>query len=165
MRAITGVKEVAGAADSPIILSWVKEIVEAYPDLKGTVGWYDHDSIPWCGLAVAYCMTKAGISPPPLALGAINWLNDWPDGVRLSEPSLGCVLVKSRAGGGHVTLYEGEDATYYYCRGGNQSDMVNVSAIRKDSTIKGFMWPKAAALPTTGRLHTTFAGAKAGSEA
>jgi hypothetical protein len=33
-------------------------------------------------------------------------------------------MVYSRTGGGHVTLYESEDANYYYCRDGNQSDSV-----------------------------------------
>lgn len=164
MRAITGTKEVQGGADSAIILGWVKTIVDVYPDLKGNVGWYNHDSIPWCGLAVAYCMTKAGFHPPAAPLGAANWYTDWKDGYRLENPCPGAILVKTRVGGGHVTLYEREDANYYYCRGGNQSDMVNVSAIRKDSTVRGFMWPKGGPVPGK-RLFGSMSAARAGSEA
>ncbi len=164
MRAITGTKEVQGGKDSPVILSWVKEIVAAYPELKGTVGWYNKDSIPWCGLAVGYAVTKAGFKPPKLLLGAANWFTDWPDGYRLEEPCPGAILVKTRTGGGHVTIYESEDKNYYYCRGGNQSDMVNVAAIKKDSTVRGFMWPKGGAVPGK-RLFGTIASARAGSEA
>lgn len=164
MRAIDGTKEVQGGKDSPIILSWVNEIVASYPDLKGTVGWYNKDSIPWCGLAVGYCVVKAGFKPPKLLLGAANWLTDWPDGYRLEEPCPGAILVKTRKGGGHVTIYESENETHYFCRGGNQSDMVNVAAIRKDSTVRGFMWPKGGPVPGK-RLFGTIASARAGSEA
>jgi uncharacterized protein (TIGR02594 family) len=164
MRAITGTKEVQGGGDSPVILGWVKDIVAAYPDLKGNVGWYNHDEIPWCGLAVAYCIAKAGFHPPAAPLGAINWLNDWKDGYRLKEPCPGAIVVKSRKGGGHVTMYESEDANFYFCRGGNQSDMVNVSVIRKDETVKGFMWPVGGPAPGQ-RLIGSIASARAGSEA
>jgi hypothetical protein len=109
-------------------------------------------------------MAKAGFHPPAAPLGAVNWLNDWKDGYRLKEPCPGAVLVKSRKGGGHVTFYECEDANYYYCRGANQSDMVNVAPIRKDATVKGFMWPKGGPAPGV-RLIGTIATARAGSEA
>lgn len=164
MRAIDGTKEVQGGKDSPVILQWVKEIVAAYPDLKGAVGWYNHDSIPWCGLAVGYAVAKTGFKPPAALLGAANWFNDWKDGYRLDAPCRGAILVKTRTGGGHVTVYECEDANNYYCRGGNQSDMVNVSAIRKDNTVRGFMWPKGGPVPGQ-RLIGTIASARAGSEA
>lgn len=164
MRAITGTKEVQGAGDSPIILGWVKAIVALYPDLKGNVGWYTHDSVPWCGLAVAYCVAKAGFKPPVAPLGAANWFNDWKDGYKLTEPCPGAILVKTRKGGAHVTMYEREDSNFYFCRGGNQSDMVNVSAIRKDATVRGFMWPNGGPAPGH-RLLGTIASARAGSEA
>lgn len=165
MRAITGTKELTGKADSTVILGWAKEIGILYPDLKGTIGWYNADSIPWCGLAAAYAMAKAGFKPPPLALGAVNWFNDWPNGYRLEHGCPGAVLVKSRTGGGHVTFYETEDANYYYCRGGNQSDMVNVAAIRKDDSIKGFMWPKGGPVPGERKFGSIAAARAGGSEA
>jgi hypothetical protein len=60
-------------------------------------------------------------------------------------------MVYSRTGGGHVTLDESEDANYYYCRGGNQSDSVNVTKIPKSRAIKAIRWPAGVPLPTTGR--------------
>lgn len=165
MRAITGTKELAGKADSPVILGWVKKIITLYPDLKGTIGWYNHDSIPWCGLGAAYSLAEAGFKPPPLALGAINWVRDWPNGYRLDHACQGAILVKSRAGGAHVTFVECEDANYYYCRGGNQSDMVNVAAIRKDDSIKGLLWPKGGPLPGDRKFGSIAAARAGGSEA
>lgn len=161
MRAISGTKEIAASADNPIILRWVETVVEAYPDLKGTVGWYNHDSIPWCGLACAYCVTKPGFRPPKLALGAVNWARDWADGIRLQGPALGAIAVMTREGGGHVTMYEGEDDDYWFGRGGNQSDMVNVARFPKSRPILGYMWPKAAPLPAIGPVRRTFANAAA----
>ena len=72
----------------------------------------------------------------------------------------------SRTGGGHVTLYESEDATTYYCRGGNQSDSVNVTRIPKTRAIKAIRWPAGVSLPTVGRkIGVTGNAVKAGSEA
>lgn len=165
MRAITGTKEFPGKANNPIILAWVKEIVAAYLDLKGTVGWYNEDSIPWCGLGMALCLVRAGKKPPKLALGAINYWSDWPESIKLKEPCIGAIGIKSRVGGNHVFAYEGEDSTHYFARGANQSDMVNVSRIAKDNTIRGFVWPAGAPAPTGGRHFTSMAAASAGSEA
>lgn len=160
-RALTGTKEIDGSQDSPLILGWVKSIVAAYPDLKGTVGWYNHDSIPWCGLFVAYCVAKAGFKPPALALGAVNWARDWSDGVQLHGPALGAVVVMTRTGGGHVTMYEGEDDQYWFGRGGNQGDMVNVARFPKSRPVLGYMWPRAAVIPNIGPVRRSFANAAA----
>ena len=163
-RALNGTKELPGGADNKTIVGWAKEVGDIYPDLRGTIGWYNHDSIPWCGLFTAYCMAKAGFKPPKLGLGAKNWYTDWAGGYRLEHPCPGAVLVKSRAGGGHVTFYESEDSRYYYCRGGNQSDMVNVAAITKNSDLLGFMWPKGGPVPGDRKIGS-IAEARAGSEA
>jgi uncharacterized protein (TIGR02594 family) len=163
MRAISGTKEFPGTADNPVILGWVATIIAKYPDLKGSVGWYHDDSIPWCGLATGYCVAASGFKPPKLLLGAGNWIDDWPDGVRLREPCRGAIMVRRRTGGNHVTMYEGEDTGYFYCRGGNQSDAVNVARFPKDDSIRGFMFPKGI-VPSGGRVMTTFAEARSVSE-
>lgn len=155
-RSLTGTREIAGARNNPLILQWVREIVDAYPDLKNTVGWYGEDSTPWCGLFIGYCVAKSGHRPPTMMLGAANWARDWADGVALREPALGCIMVMTRTGGGHVTFYEGEDDSYYFGRGGNQSDTVNVSRFPKSRNYLGFMWPKSAATPALGRHRTSF---------
>jgi uncharacterized protein (TIGR02594 family) len=165
MRAITGTKEIPGSADNPLILGWVDEIVAAYPELNGTVGWYNDDATPWCGLGCGYAVVKGGYKPPKLLLGAANWANEWPDGIHLREPALGAIMVMTRQGGGHVTMYEGEDAENYYGRGANQSDMVNVARFPKSRNYLGFMWPAAAPPPTGWRVFTTFASAVSATEA
>lgn len=163
MRAITGTKEAPGAKDNPFIIEMAAEIVRRYPDLRGTVGWYNHDSIPWCGLDMGYVMAVNGIKPPKYALSALAWA-DW--GQKLKTPTPGAVLVYSRTGGGHVTLYESENNTHYYCRGGNQSDSVNVTLIPKSRAIKAIRWPNGCPMPTTGRkFGATGNAVAAGSEA
>lgn len=162
MRAITGTKEVPGNKDNPFIIEMAHEIVRRYPELRGNVGWYNHDGIPWCGLGMGYVFAINGIKPVPALLSAIAWAEF---GVALKVPTPGAVLVKKRKGGGHVTLYESEDAKYYYGRGANQSDSVNVSKILK-SEIIAIRWPSGAPLPTTGRkMGATTGAVMAGSEA
>ncbi|MGM4903769.1 TIGR02594 family protein [Tardiphaga sp. 866_E4_N2_1] len=131
----------------PVLEGDAHEIVRRYPELKGNVGWYNHDSIPWCGLGIGYVFAMNGIKPASAPLSALAWAT-W--GQRLKAPTPGAVMVYSRTGGGHVTLYESEDANYYR-RGGNQSDSVNVSKIPKSRPIKAIRWPAGVPLPTTGR--------------
>ena len=163
MRALTGTTEAPGSKDNPFIIEMAHEIVRRYPDLKGNVGWYNHDSIPWCGLGMAYAMAVNGIKPSSAPLSALDWAS-W--GVPLKAPTPGAVMVYSRTGGGHVTLYESEDANYYYCRGSNQSDALNVTKIAKSRPVKAIRWPAGVALPTAGRkFGATGSAVKAGSEA
>ena len=163
-RAITGTKELPGAADSATILSWTGAIIERYPDLAPGVRDYTHDSIPWCGLNQAYCVAKSGNRPPLFPLYATNWFHQWKDGVRLTGPALGAIVVMTRSGGGHVTMYEGEDNDYWFGRGGNQSDMVNVARFPKSRPILGYMWPKNHPLPPIGPVRTTFSHATTATE-
>jgi uncharacterized protein (TIGR02594 family) len=163
MRALTGTTEAPGSKDNPFIIEMAHEIVRRYPDLKGNVGWYNHDSIPWCGLGMGYVMAVNGIRPCDAPLSALAWAS-W--GQKLSAPTPGAVLVYSRTGGGHVTLYESEDANYYYCRGGNQSDALNVTKIPKSRPVKAIRWPSGYPLPTAGRkIGVTGSAVKSGSEA
>lgn len=143
MRDITGIKEVAGGADNPLILKWCTEISVKFPALAAYCRTYTHDSIPWCGLCVAYVMAHNGIRPIDGFLWAANWAKF---GKKLDKPVLGCVMVFTRDGGGHVTLYEGEDETHYIVRGGNQSDAVNVSRYPK-SRFTAAVWPNVIAVP------------------
>lgn len=164
-RALTGAKEIPGALSNPLILSWRDAIVEAFPDLAPNVRWYVNDDTPWCGLFAAYCLVRGGPFKPPLApLLVANWRDGWRDGVRLAEPSPGAIMIKPRAGGNHIYFYEAEDAEFYFGRGGNQSNSVNVARFRKSGRHDVF-WPAAGPLPTTGRVFKTFADAVAGSEA
>lgn len=150
MRAMSGIKEIPGAKSNPLILGWVKELSNRYPDLKPNINWYVNDDTPWCGLAVAEAvgMCDPGYKPPLAPLRALNWAEAWGDSVALERPVLGAVMVFQRAGGGHVSLYEGEDSSTYHVRGGNQSNMVNVTRVEKGRLV-GIRWPKLAPFPTS----------------
>ncbi len=116
-RKLFGIHEAAGSVDNPVILSWAKEI---------GVDWYNHDSIPWCGLMVAVSAHRAEYSLPAEPLRALSWAT-W--GHEAGVPMLGDVLTFKREGGGHVGLYVGEDAMCFHVLGGNQSDQVEISRI------------------------------------
>lgn len=120
--ALLGTKEVEGEGNNPAILKWAEKL-----GLKD----YKADSIPWCGLFMAYVASMAGKPVPAKPLWARNW-------VRFGEhcePELGAVLVFSRADFGHVGLYVGEDASCFHVLGGNQSDAVGFARIAKDRLL------------------------------
>jgi uncharacterized protein (TIGR02594 family) len=152
MRAITGTKELPGAADSEIILAWSQDIAKEFPDMAKYSRNYKHDATPWCGQAMAWAMAKASIRPPfgDKETDCYLYAQSWAKWERsLAQPIPGCVLVFSRAGGGHVTLCEKVDGKRVWCRGGNQSDMVNVITKTLDDSFLGARWPSAFPIPTT----------------
>lgn len=148
MRAISGTKEFPGGADNPIILNWIRVIAKAFPEQAAYAASYTHDSIPWCGVTIAYCLAVNGIRPAwgPQATDRWMWADSFahvsasnPDawGIKLPRPIVGSIKVYTRNGGGHVAMDEGHNLT----RGGNQSDMVNV-VIKSDAQLTGAFWPK-----------------------
>lgn len=144
MVSITGTHEVAGSGDSPVIMAWPKAIADKYPEMTNYCKEYVHDSIPWCGLTIAYCMTTAGVRPifGESDVKRFLWADAWKEFGRTSELRKGAVLVFTRNGGGHVTLSDSDtmDGDYYVIRGGNQSDQVNVSRMHKNK-LKAIRWP------------------------
>lgn len=143
MRSIKGTDEFAGGADNPIIMGWRDFISRTYPEMATYCRNYTHDSVPWCGLTVAYAMAVNGIKPVfgPTDTDKFLWADAWRQfGTRLDQPRLGCVMVFTRDGGGHVALYEGEDEDSYRIIGGNQSDSVNITSMSK-SRFTGAFWP------------------------
>lgn len=113
-----GTKEVIGIGDNPVILEWAKEVGVSY----------SADEVPWCGLFAAVVAHRAEKEPPHDPLWALNWKSF---GQGVTAPMLGDVMVFTRNGGGHVTLYVGEDAACWHCLGGNQGDAVSFSRIPK----------------------------------
>jgi uncharacterized protein (TIGR02594 family) len=126
-----GVKEIPGAKSNPTIMSWAKAL-----GAKLGIA-YTNDDTPWCGVFVGYCVQAAGFKPPPIAVRAKAWAT-W--GEPLITPTLGCVLVFERPGGGHVGFYAGETTTAYRVLGGNQSNSVNYAWLAKDRCI-AMRWP------------------------
>jgi hypothetical protein len=135
MRRIDGTLEAPGSADNPVILSWSDTIARAFPDMASYASSYKHDSIAWCGQALAYVMAANGIRPPydpDDDLKSYLWVDSWDYwGTRVpaGQERLGDVLVFSSPH--HVTLYEGEEGGWYLGHGGNQSDKVQVSRFAK----------------------------------
>ncbi len=128
---LLGIKETPGSFNNPKIIAWAKVIGG---DIEKS---YVADSIPWCGLFVAYCMVTAGIPPVKGALWALNWSNF---GVKLNVPHFGSIGTISRDGGGHVFFVVSQDRDSWHALGGNQSDMVNITRISKGKDVR-FNYP------------------------
>lgn len=141
-----GVREAPGKANNPIILRWAKAVGR-----KLGIA-YEADSVPWCGLFVAYCFTAAlaNVIVPGVAVRAKAWAL-W--GLGLNEPSYGAVVVFERSGGGHVGFYLGQamrgGKLYYRVLGGNQSDAVTEAWIAADRCV-AIRWPYQWPAPSTG---------------
>lgn len=117
---VYGTAEKPGAGSNPSIMAWAKA--------TNLARFYSDDSVPWCGLVMAYVALQAGWEPPLNPLWARNWLNF---GTPQKQAGLGDVLVFARGNSGHVGVYVGEDAASYHVLGGNQSDQVMIKRIAK----------------------------------
>ena len=71
---------------------------------------------------------------------------------RGTRPVTGAALIFERGSGGHVGFAVGEDDTYFYVLGGNQSDAVTIARNAKSRPL-GARWP-ATYLPRALRLPT-----------
>jgi uncharacterized protein (TIGR02594 family) len=127
-RGLVGTKEVPGTGNNRTILQWARAL-----EMQKT---YNADSIPWCGLFVAYCVAEAGLEPVEAPLWARNWAK-WGEE---TKPVFGSILVFVRDRGGHVGFAVSQDADTFHVLGGNQSDAVNVTRIAKNRLI-GCRWP------------------------
>lgn len=122
-----GLREYAGSANNPTIISWLKRLKSSWLD----------DSTPWCGTFVA-----AMLEPDyPIATSwyrAKDWLNC---GKKLDRPVYGCIVVFGRTGGGHVGFCVGVDSRgNLMILGGNQGDAVNIKPFSRDRVL-GYRWP------------------------
>jgi hypothetical protein len=80
------------------------QTILAWADAIGIGQLVNDDEQAWCGLFCGYVATRA---------------------------QKGDILIFKRDGGGHVGLYVGEDAQYYYVLGGNQGNEVSITKIAK----------------------------------
>jgi len=149
MRAITGLSEYEDGSN-PKIEAMAKYIGRKFPEQASYASGYTDDSIAWCGVATDFCLaacTKQGISGPfgPTDTDKWMWAQSFasdPGFVKLGAPVPGAIVVMTREGGGHVTMFEGwDDNGMLRCRGGNQSNEVNVSTY-DPSTVIAYAWPR-----------------------
>lgn len=127
-RADLGVKEVKGAVHAPAIIRAWRTVKAPFTD----------DETPWCGGILGAWMTQAGYGAPAACWRARNWLN-W--GREMPWPVLGCVVVFSRDGGGHVALVVGRTPDgKLACLGGNQGDAVSIAAF-PEARVLGYRMP------------------------
>lgn len=129
-RKYDGLREVPGPRHNSTILGWLRKLK----------AWWSEDETPWCGTFVAHCLQESGL---PIIK---NWFRakEWAlygSNLRSTHVAPGAILVFARQGGGHVGFYVGEDTTYYYVLGGNQSNMVNTMKLAKARCI-AIRWPK-----------------------
>ncbi len=148
-RAKLGTREAAGSANSPTILGWAKRLGAR---ALGMV--YNADSVPWCGVFVAYCLQQGGVEPASISVRAKSWAT-WGQTLRAERLAPGAILVFERAGGGHVGFYTAEDAAAYHVLGGNQGDAVTIARIANSRCIAR-RWPEG--VPVIGRPIHVAAG-------
>jgi uncharacterized protein (TIGR02594 family) len=123
-----GVHEVLGSGSNKTILEWRDELNQNGVKIDG----YSDDDIPWCGLFAAIVTFRAGKKPVGEPLWARNWANF---GKETPDAGLGDILVFVRDGGGHVGFYVAEDEDCYHVLGGNQSDQVCITRVRKGRCV------------------------------
>lgn len=122
-----GVKEIAGERHNPRIIEY-----HATTSLRGS-----RDEIPWCSSFVSWCMKAAGY-PTTRSAAARSWLEY---GQRIKDPVMGCIVVLTRNGGGHVGFYAGMENDRIRILGGNQSDSVNIAAYDR-SRVLAYVLPR-----------------------
>lgn len=123
-----GTREVPGPQHEFKILQWWKAIKR---------GGIKDDETPWCAAFVGGCLEEAGITSTRFE--SARSYEAW--GHPLAEPAVGCIVVFSRVGGGHVGFVVGQDATgNLLVLGGNQGNAVNVRAFPR-SRATAYRWP------------------------
>lgn len=133
-----GLREVKGVRHHPTIQMMLKYLG----------AWWTDDETPWCGVFTAYCLKKNGIVIPKHWYRALDYKNY---GAKLSKPCYGCIAIKTREGGGHVTFVVGQTKDgRLVCLGGNQNDSISY-AVYKASDFDEFRWYGRTNTPLQGR--------------
>lgn len=122
-----GLSEVRGSKHNPAILRYWTAIRAPFTD----------DETPWCAAFVGAKLEQNGIKSTRSA-AARSYANY---GTNLKKPILGCIVVFSRTGGGHVGFFVGwtKDGRILIL-GGNQGDTVKIAAF-PTSRIIAYRWP------------------------
>ena len=139
-RELVGTIEIKGTRHNKIIVKMLKYLG----------AWWNDDETPWCGVFTAYCLKKNGIVIPKHWYRALDYKNY---GNKLTKPAYGCIAIKTRKGGGHVTFVVGKTKDgKLVCLGGNQNNMVNY-AVYSPSVFDEFRWYGRGTRPLEGRYN------------
>lgn len=113
-RSYIGLREVPGVQHNSTIQKWLT-------DLKA---WWKDDETPWCGVFVAACLQQVKLPYPKEYYRARSYIDF---GAHCPVDRLGCIVVLSRQGGGHVGFATGKtkDGKYLRILGGNQGNSVS----------------------------------------
>lgn len=124
-----GTTEIKGLRHNPKIVGWWKDIRR---------GGIKDDETPWCAAFVGACLEAVGIASSRFE--SARSYEKW--GQPLDRPVYGCIVVFSRAGGGHVGFVVGVDpAGNLLVLGGNQADAVNIRAFSR-ARATAYRWPR-----------------------
>jgi len=122
-----GVTEIPGAEDNPRVIEY-----------HSTTGGFRDDETPWCASFVNWVMNKAGQGGTGSA-AAMSWAKY---GKKVDQAAYGAIAVLSYGGGkGHVGFVVGKKGSNVLLLGGNQSNMVKISAFGT-SKIHAYVFPK-----------------------
>ena len=149
-RRYIGEREIKGAQHNPLIVQMWADIHR-----RGI----DNDETPWCAAFVGAVLEHTGIKSTRFesAGSYLGW------GSQLPQPSLGCVVVFTREGGGHVGFVVGQNERGdLMVLGGNQSDAVNIRSFPR-SRVSGYRWP--VGVPDSSQALPILSGKKSTSEA
>ena len=123
-----GVKETKGGVHT-------SEVLKYWQDIKR--GGIKDDETPWCAAFVGAMLERVGVKSTRFE-SAKSYL-DW--GQLLALPVVGCIVIFTREGGGHVGFVVGRDTKgNLLVLGGNQGDEVNIRAFPV-SRVTGYRWP------------------------
>lgn len=129
-----GLKEIPGSAENGTIVQFWKTIRRS--GIKS-------ESVPWCAAFVGAMLETVGVISTRFE--SAKSYEKW--GVPLDKPAVGCVVVFTRQGGGHVGFVVGEDkAGNLLVLGGNQGDAVNIRAFPRNR-VTAYRWPAGMAKP------------------
>lgn len=145
-KSYIGLAEIPGPAHNRTILIWIRKLG----------AWWQDDETAWCGSYTAHCIQSAGLPIPKAWYRAKAWA-DYGTSINDAKCAPGAILVFERPGGGHVGFYVGEDRDYFHVLGGNQSNGVNVTRIKKSRCIAA-RWPSGVAF-ASGPVMLTAKGA------
>lgn len=130
-----GHMEVKGAQDNPEIVKYFHKLGFKGPEFK--------DEMSWCAAFVNWCLVTIGLSWTK-SLSARSFLDY---GKPTNSPKIGDIVVFWRGSHpdelipgtlikkGHVAIFIRSDDKHVYCLGGNQSNMVCISAYDKSQVL------------------------------